>query len=142
MRSWKMTAADFYDLLKRQDHRCCLSGKILTPETVRIVKISPEVKTSKSNVCLVHEILAPLARKWSITDVRMICIQIANFSEAKTVPDPDVPKIRSKSNWHLTLDRISNFNQKKGKARTTKAIKSWTWGERGSEQIRNMNRSG
>lgn len=140
MKGWKMKAVDFYDLLKRQDYQCCLSGKILNPKTVRIVQISPEAKLSRDNVCLVHEILAPLARKWSIADVRMICIQIAHFTESKTSFSSKAPKIESKSKWSLALDRVANFNQNKGKHHKSPRTKSKTWGERATEEVRNVNR--
>lgn len=140
MKGWKMTTLDFHDLLKQQDHRCFLSGKILTPQTVRIVKISLETKPTKANVCLVHEILAPLARKWSIADVRMICIQIAHYSQGKEILDPKNQKIKKKSQWQLALDRISNFNKSTEAKKASRKAGVHTWGQIVSSQVNLLNR--
>lgn len=141
MSGWKMKAVDFYDLLiTKQGYLCYLSGKTLTPASVRIVKISPKAKFIKSNVCLVHEILAPLARKYSITEIREICQQISGFLPDKISLTPKGPHIHSKSGWHTALDRISNFNRGKQRTQAPSKIRHWTWAERASEQLRSINK--
>ena len=140
MQPWKMRAADFYELLEKQDFRCYLSSRQLTPSTVSVVKIKQGEIASKKNICLVHEIVAGLARKWSIEQVREICKEITENITSERHNSGKDTQIRSKSKWQSNLNRVANFNKRPLDKKTEKPSLQ-TWAGRASYQITRINKN-
>ncbi|MCW7470575.1 HNH endonuclease [Leptospira kanakyensis] len=65
-------ASDFRNLLNKQEYKCYVTQRELTPETTfaeHIVPLRQGGKHTLSNICLVHEILYRLKRYHSIAEI-------------------------------------------------------------------------
>lgn len=142
MSAWNLTAKEFYRILKDiQDYRCFLSGKELDPDSTSIVFKVPLSKGGKrepENVCLVHSMLAPLARRFSVAEIREICLAVNHHANSPKVRKPSgVPK--KKADWHLALDRVKNFNRPGTKGSKPKRKERHSWGSAATDEIRKIN---
>lgn len=145
MKEWRMTAADFYKLLKEtQDYRCFLSGRELHPGNTSIVLITPLHQGGKkelSNVCLIDSTLAGLARRYSISEIRSLCLAIARYSRSRRRLSPaTIP--RSKTAWHVALDRVKNFNRPQLKRSRNLPGQKNSWGQCATDELRKVNAKG
>ena len=144
MKRWKMTAVDFYKLLREiQDYRCFLSGRELQPENTSIVLKVPMHQggiKQFDNICLVDSTLAALARRYSIAEIRSICLSIARYSATKKRLSPaTVP--RNKAAWHQALDRISNFNRSQQSKGRRQPKRRNSWGQCTTDELRRVNKT-
>lgn len=139
-KQWKMTAADFYALLKAQGYTCGLSGDPLTPETTCIARKTPLEQGGKhdlSNVYLIHRSIYPLAKYSSQDDILRICKTIIQKQpRAKKA----IGKL-SKSQWALSHDRIITFNKTGNSAKVNKE-RPETWAQAALHCVSMLKRTG
>ena len=87
MDRWIMRSKDFYEILEeKQQYRCALTGWELTPQNTRISHIVPlreGGKHEKSNVQLIHEVVATLAREQSKEKLYQICCSVVEHLRFK-----------------------------------------------------------
>ncbi|MBM9498651.1 hypothetical protein JWG44_00080 [Leptospira sp. 201903071] len=79
---YRFNSKDFYELLDKQEERCFLSGRILTPDNTLVEHIHPirfGGEHIKSNTCLIIEPLARLKRYYKEEEIIQIAIDIINF---------------------------------------------------------------
>lgn len=64
------------DLLHKQDFKCFLSGRELTPSNIEAEHIIPLAKGGKheiDNICLIIDSLRDLKRYYTIEEIRDLC---------------------------------------------------------------------
>ncbi|MBR32329.1 MAG: hypothetical protein CMN77_13570 [Spirochaetaceae bacterium] len=69
-------AKDFYELLERQEERCALTGRQLTPENCTAIHRTPLRRGGThdlSNICLVVEEIAQLKRSLLDEELYSLC---------------------------------------------------------------------
>lgn len=83
---YKFTAKEFYEVLDKQEEKCFLSGRILTPDSTlaeHILPIRYGGRFSKENVCLLIEPLARLKRYYREDEIVQLATEIIRNKGAK-----------------------------------------------------------
>lgn len=74
-------ASHFRELLAKQEYRCYVTNRELTPEVTfaeHIVPLRLGGNHSKDNICLVHEILYRMKRYHSIDEIVAMSVDVIN----------------------------------------------------------------
>jgi hypothetical protein len=76
---YKFLAKDFYEMLEKQNYKCPLTGRELTPETTtaeHIVQLQAGGIHRKENIYLIHRDVARIKRFMSENDVINLAFDI------------------------------------------------------------------